>query len=101
MSIFKIKTAGFQSSKKRLNLPSFAIVLIVGLWLYKRTGLVGALLAIAYLGGAIAFLFTKNLPLTTTITIQIITWIAAVIRFPELTQRLTNKINILSTEGEQ
>ena len=63
---------------------------IVILWFIPRTGVVGSLLAIAYMGGAIAVHFTSNQPVLVPIIIQILIWAAAVIRFPELGSRLFN-----------
>ncbi|MBK9212620.1 MAG: DoxX family protein [Saprospiraceae bacterium] len=64
---------------------------IVALWFIPRTGVVGSLLAIAYIGGAIAVHFTSSQPIMVPVIIQILIWIASVIRFPELGSRLFSK----------
>lgn len=61
---------------------------IVALWLFPRTGVLGALLAIAYMGGAMAVHFVYNQPILTPLAIQVLIWLVSVYRFPELTKRL-------------
>ncbi len=58
---------------------------IVVLWFFKRTGIVATLLAVAYLGGTMAVHFVYNQPVWTPAIIQVIVWLAAACRFPELT----------------
>ncbi len=64
---------------------------IVVLWLIPRTGVLGTLLAIAYIGGAMAVHFVNNQSILFPAFIQIIIWSVAIYRFPELTKRLFNK----------
>lgn len=64
---------------------------IVALWLFKRTGVVATLLAVAYLGGAMAVHFVYSQPIWTPAIIQVIVWLAAAYRFPELATRLFQK----------
>lgn len=66
------------------------IVEIISLILFfiPRTGVVGALLLIAYLGGAIVTHLQHQDSIVMAVVIQIVLWIAAAFRFPELTQRL-------------
>lgn len=66
-------------------------LVIVALWCFKRTGVVATLLAVAYLGGAIAVHFVNSQPVWTPAIIQVIVWLAAAYRFPELTTRLFHK----------
>ncbi|HMF72291.1 MAG TPA: DoxX family protein [Flavitalea sp.] len=61
---------------------------IVTLFLVPRTGVVGALLMIAYMGGAMAVLFVSGKSIVPLIVIEILIWITATLRFPELVQRL-------------
>ena len=63
-------------------------LLIATLWIIPQTGVVGALLAIAYMGGAIAHHFTTKTSITGVVIIQIVIWAASAYRFPELVQRL-------------
>jgi len=58
------------------------------LFLYPRTGVIGSLLLIAYMGGAIVTHLQHNEPIATAIVIQVLVWVTAFIRFPELQQRL-------------
>lgn len=66
-------------------------LIIAGLFLYSRTGIVGALLMIAYIGGAMAVGFVSGHPIILLIIIQILIWVTSVLKFPELGQRLFTK----------
>jgi uncharacterized membrane protein len=65
----------------------------VALFLYPRTGVLGSLLLVAYMGGAIATHLQHSLPLAAPIAISAFVWIAAVVRFPELTSRIVGNNN--------
>lgn len=65
-------------------------LLMVALFLYPKTGVVGALLMIAYMGGAMAVHLTTGQSIVVPTLIQGLIWITSAIRFPELTQRLFN-----------
>jgi uncharacterized membrane protein YphA (DoxX/SURF4 family) len=80
------------------NLPILGVLelVMVALFLYPRTGVVGALLMMAYMGGAIAVHLVSGQPLMITIVIQILIWITSVLRFPELGQRLFNGVKVVS-----
>ena len=58
------------------------------LFLIPRTGILGTLLLAAYMGGAIATHLEHGLPIMAPVGIAAFVWIVAVIRFPELTQRI-------------
>jgi len=58
------------------------------LFLIPRTAILGTLLLIAYMGGAIATHLQHQQPIAMAVIVQIVVWITAFIRFPELTQRL-------------
>ena len=62
--------------------------LAIILFIIPRTGVVGTMLLIAYLGGAIATHLEHGQPIMMPIIISIVLWITAAIRFPELTSRL-------------
>lgn len=66
-------------------------LIIVALWFFKRTGIVATLLAVAYLGGAMAVHFVYSQPVWTPAIINVIVWLAAAYRFPELATRLFHK----------
>lgn len=58
------------------------------LFIFLRTGVLGTLLVSAYLGGAIATHVQHQLPLAVPVIMEVIVYITAAIRFPELTRRL-------------
>lgn len=60
------------------------------LFLFPRTGIIGTLLLAAYMGGAIATHLTHGQSILAPAIIEALTWIAAVVRFPELKHRLLN-----------
>lgn len=63
-------------------------IVSVILFLIPRTGLIGTMLLVAYLGGAIVTHLQHQQPVGVAVTFQIVLWITAFIRFPELRQRL-------------
>lgn len=58
------------------------------LFVIPRTGILGALLLIAYMGGAIATHLEHNQSIVAPVVIAAFLWIVTVVRFPELTQRI-------------
>jgi len=66
------------------------VVEIISLLLFilPRTGVLGALLLISYMGGAIVTHLQHQQPIVMPVIIQALLWITAVVRFPELRQRL-------------
>lgn len=58
------------------------------LFIVPRTGVLGTLLLTAYLGGAIVTHLQHQEPITLAVFTQVLLWVTAVIRFPELRQRL-------------
>lgn len=58
------------------------------LFIIPRTGILGTLLLIAYLGGAIVTHLQHQQSIAMAVIIQILLWITAFVRFPELKQRL-------------
>lgn len=71
---------------------TIGIIEVVSLVLFiiPRTGVIGTLLLAAYLGGAIVTHLLHHESVVTPVVIQCVLWITAVIRFPELLQRLTS-----------
>jgi hypothetical protein len=65
----------------------------VVLFVIPRTGLIGTLLLVAYMGGAIATHLEHDQSIVAPCIIQSFLWIVAFVRFPELTDRLRNKVN--------
>lgn len=60
------------------------------LFIVPRTGVLGTLLLAAYMGGAIATHLQHGLPLIPVLVIEALVWIAAIVRFPELRQRVSS-----------
>jgi hypothetical protein len=58
------------------------------LFVIPRTGLLGLLLLSSYLGGAIATHLQHGQPTWFPALFECVVWIGAVIRFPELSQRM-------------
>lgn len=74
-----------------LTILGITELVIVVLWLVPGTGVLATLLAIAYIGGAMAVHFVNNQSILAPAIIQSIIWVVAAYRFPELTKRLLNK----------
>jgi hypothetical protein len=66
-------------------------LIAVALFLYPRTGILGTLLLVAYMGGAISTHVAFDQPLMAPIAIAAFLWITAAVRFPELTTRILGK----------
>ena len=64
------------------------------LFIVPRTGILGTMLLVAYLGGAIVTHLQHQQPIAMAVIFQTLLWITAFIRFPELKQRifLTKKV---------
>ena len=61
------------------------------LFIYPRTGVLGAFILIAFMGGAIATHVEHNQPFVPQLVISAFLWIVTVVRFPELLERITGK----------
>jgi uncharacterized membrane protein YphA (DoxX/SURF4 family) len=66
-------------------------LIAVLLFIYPRTGILGTLLLVAYMGGAIATNLEHGQSIVAPVVISTFVWIVAVVRFPELTNRILNK----------
>lgn len=66
-------------------------VIAVILFLVPRTGIIGFLLLVAYMGGAIATHLEHEQSIMAPAIIAAFVWIVGAVRFPELTQRLMGK----------
>jgi len=93
MKLSQNETAVAQAAGIGLDAATYrwiGIVEVISLLLFivPRTGVVGALLLIAYMGGAIATHLQHQQPIVMPVVIQVLLWIAAALRFPELVQRL-------------
>jgi hypothetical protein len=83
--------ASFGLSGGIYSLLGIIEILSVALFLYSRTGILGTLLLSSYLGGAIATHLQHQQGIAFPMAIEAFVWVAAVIRFPELTQRIFNR----------
>jgi hypothetical protein len=63
-------------------------LLSVILFVIPRTGIIGTVLLVAYFGGAISSHVFGHQPLGTVIGFEVVICLTAILRFPELTQRL-------------
>jgi hypothetical protein len=78
--------AGFDASTyMMLGVIEF---LALVLFLIPKTGVVGGLFLVAYMGGAIATHLQHHLPVAMPLVIEALLWIAMLLRFPELKQRI-------------
>lgn len=78
-----------------LSLDTFKVIGLVELvsvflFLFPRTGVFGTLLLSAYMGGAIATHLTHGQSIIAPAIIQALLWVVALLRFPELKNRLIN-----------
>jgi hypothetical protein len=73
------------------KLLAFVEILSLVLFILPRTGVIGALLLCAYMGGAIATHLEHGQSIMAPCIIQGFLWAVALFRFPELTNRLRNK----------
>jgi hypothetical protein len=87
------ETAVQQAAAAGMDAATYRIIGVVEilsllLFLVPRTGLLGAFLLIAYMGGAIATHLQHQQPIAMAIAVQVVLWIATLLRHPELKQRL-------------
>lgn len=92
---FKLSgTDGTAEMAKNLGGQSNLIILgvlelfITALFLYNKTGVIGTLLMVAYMGGAMAVHFISGQSMGIVLVAQVLIWVASLVRFPELRQRL-------------
>lgn len=83
--------ASFGLSASTYSIMGLIEILSVILFLFPRTGILGTLLLSSYFGGAIATHLQHQQNIIFPIAIEAFVWITAVIRFPELTQRISGK----------
>ncbi len=77
-------------AKANFNLGLIEIACVI-LFFIPRTGILGTLLLSAYMGGAIATHLEHGVPVIAPCIIQAFVWIAAFVRFPELSKRILGK----------
>jgi len=81
----------FGISSTAFKTIGFIEFIAVLLFIFPRTGILGAFILIAFMGGAIATHLEHNQPFIPQIIISAFLWIVTVVRFPELLERITGK----------
>lgn len=85
-AIAQAAAIGFDANTYRL-IGVVELVALV-LFLIPRTGILGSLLLIAYMGGAIATHLQHSQPIIMAVSVQVLVWIAFVLRYPAILQQL-------------
>jgi len=93
LKVTQNETAIAQAAAIGINATTYQVIGIIEvisliLFIIPRTGIIGVLLLAAYLGGAIVTHVQHQQPIAMPVIVQIVVWITAFIRFPELKQRL-------------
>jgi hypothetical protein len=93
MKLTQNETALAQASSFGIDATTYQFIGIIEiisliLFIIPRTGILGTMLLVAYLGGAIVTHLQHQEPIAVAVIIQILLWITAFIRFPELKQRI-------------
>lgn len=93
MKLMPNETTISQAAAAGLDADTYRMIGIIEtvsliLFIIPRTGVLGSLLLIAYMGGAIVTHLEHQQPVVIAVTVQILIWITAAIRFPELRTRL-------------
>lgn len=98
MKLTQNETALAQASSFGIDTTTYQFIGIIEiisliLFIVPRTGILGTLLLVAYLGGAIVTHLQHQQPIAMAVIFQMLLWVTAFIRFPELKQRIfqTNK----------
>ena len=82
-------------SLHKIKLLGMVEIISALLFIIPRTGLLGTLLLAAYMGGAIATHLEHQFPIYVPVIIECLVWIAATLRFPELSKRLMGRNEIV------
>lgn len=98
MKLTQNETAVAQASSVGIDATTYlfiGIIEIISLLLFiiPRTSVLGTLLLIAYMGGAIATHLQHQQPIAMAVAVQTLLWITAFLRLPELKQRLLSTGN--------
>lgn len=86
------QAANFGLDKSSYAFLGIIELVAVAIFLIPRTSIIGTLLLVAYMGGAIATHLEHSQPLMAPIAISIFVWIVSFVRNPELSNRLLGKI---------
>lgn len=97
------ETALAQAAASGIDAQTYLLLGIVEalaliLFVIPRTGIIGSLLLIAYMGGAIATHVQHQQPVAMAITVQVLLWVSVGLRFPELLVRLLPPSQKLATK---
>jgi hypothetical protein len=93
MKLTQNETALAQASSFGIDTTTYQFIGIIEiisliLFIVPRTGILGTLLLVAYLGGAIVTHLQHQQPIAMAVIFQTLLWVTAFIRFPELKQRI-------------
>lgn len=93
MKLTKNETALEQAASFGIDGNTYLIIGIIEiisliLFIIPRTAVLGTLLLVAYMGGAIVTHLQHQDSIIMAVVIQVVLWITAFVRFPELKQRL-------------
>jgi uncharacterized membrane protein YphA (DoxX/SURF4 family) len=67
-------------------------IVCITLFIIPRTGIIGSLLLIAYMGGAIATHLSHGVSFIEPFAISTLVWVVVFVRFPELSQKFSGKV---------
>ena len=84
--------AKFGLSESTYTILGIIELIAVSLFIFPRTGILGTLLLVAYMGGAVSTHVEFAQPLAAPIAISTFVWIVAFVRFPELCNRILDKL---------
>jgi len=99
MKITLNETAMAQATAFGVNTATYQFIGVIEilsllLFIIPRTGVLGTMLLVAYLGGAIVTHLQHQQPIAMAVSVQILLWVTAIVRFPELGQRIFPAKNI-------
>ena len=83
--------AGFGINASNYAMLGVIEVIAIILFLIPRTAVLGTLLLVAYMGGAIATHLQHDISIVAPVAISAFVWIVSAVRIPELTQRILGK----------
>ena len=86
IAIEQAASIGFNAGTYRL-IGIIELVALI-LFLIPRTVVIGSMLLIAYMGGAIATHLQHNQPIAMDVIVQVLVWVAFVLRYPAIVQQL-------------
>ena len=85
------RAASFGFSRETNFIIGLVEIVSLILFLIPRTGVIGGMFLVAYLGGAIATTLQPQQSVAVPIIVQIVLWITMFIRFPPVSQKLLLK----------